>query len=60
MVEGSEISELSEVYGEMDGDGKNEMVRMARNLLNAQITGEDPLGGERRPGLDAKGGEAPA
>jgi len=51
---------LSEVYGEMDGDGKDEMVRMARNLLNAQITGEDPLDGERRPGLDIKGGEAPA
>lgn len=50
MVDSSEISELTEVYKEMDNSGKKKMVIMAKNLLNVQQIGKgenDPLNNDK-------------
>jgi hypothetical protein len=40
MVDNSEIADLSEVYNEMDIDGKNKMTLMAKQLLSVQLIGK--------------------
>jgi hypothetical protein len=40
MVDDLEIADLSKVYNEMDTDGKEKMVLMAKQLLNAQLIGK--------------------
>jgi hypothetical protein len=39
MVEDSEITDLSDVYKDMDSDGKKTMVWMAKELLTVQLVG---------------------
>jgi hypothetical protein len=41
MADDSEIADLSEVYSEMDTDGKKKMVWMAKQLLSVQLVGKD-------------------
>ncbi|MDR1175808.1 MAG: hypothetical protein LBK83_10120 [Treponema sp.] len=40
MVDNSEIADLSEVYNEMNIDGKNKMTLMAKQLLSVQLIGK--------------------
>jgi hypothetical protein len=40
MVDDSEITDLSEVYSEMDADGKKKMVWIAKQLLSLQLAGK--------------------
>jgi hypothetical protein len=41
MVDDSEITDLSEIYGEMDANGKEKMVWMAKRLLSVQLIGKE-------------------
>jgi hypothetical protein len=41
MVDNSEIADLSEVYNEMDADGKKKMAWMAERLLSIQLIGKN-------------------
>jgi hypothetical protein len=40
VIEDSEISDLSDVYKDMDSDGKKTMVWMAKALLDVQLVGK--------------------
>jgi hypothetical protein len=40
MADNSEIADLSEVYSEMDTNGKKKMVLMAERLLSVQLIGK--------------------
>lgn len=48
MVDDSEIADLSEVYSEMNADGKEKMVLMAKHLLSVQLIGK----GQEKSSLD--------
>ncbi|MDR2425924.1 MAG: hypothetical protein LBD46_01875 [Endomicrobium sp.] len=39
-MDDSEIADLSEVYSEMNADGKEKMVLMAKHLLSVQLIGK--------------------
>jgi hypothetical protein len=41
MVDNSEIADLSEIYNEMDTDGKKKMTWMAKQLLSIQLIGKN-------------------
>jgi hypothetical protein len=41
MVDDSEITDLSEIYGEMDANGKEKMLWMAEHLLSVQLIGKE-------------------
>jgi hypothetical protein len=41
MVNNSEIADLSEIYNEMDTEGKKKIVWMAKQLLSVQLVGKN-------------------
>jgi hypothetical protein len=43
VIEDSEISDLSDVYTDMDSDGKKTMVWMAKELLTVQLVGSGEI-----------------
>jgi hypothetical protein len=47
MVDDSEITDLSEVYIEMDTVGKKKMVWMAKQLLSVQLIGKGQTKNEK-------------